>query len=213
MPSPLEPPPIDVTQLSRPSIARYRDLVAGLMTCDQQLQDGSLSPLHAAVGALKVVSEFIGSDVRLRNAGVSIALRRLLAALGDRAQGANPDMLSANRDGKHGTPTNLSAHTLRGCTVSALNGLIEAGMRPRDAAQWMEREYSRLKVRYEGKPVTDRQLRQWREQTGDSAPEASDEAVRVAAEIRKSLPTDQLTALQLAQYFARAVGLTVKRYG
>ena len=203
-------PPVDVRHLLGPSVAAYRALIAALMLADQKLASG-VHPQLAYIDAMAAVCRFVGSDDLLRLNSVSTTLRQILADLEDTAAGARPNSLfggGARRKGK-GRPTNLTSDTLRGCMVGGLNKLIEAGQSNAAAAQWLAGTLASVGARYRGKHITADQLLQWREQTGDTAPQLSDEAVRHMALIRG--PAKALT-LEEARRFALAIALTVVRW-
>jgi hypothetical protein len=209
-------PVVDVRHLPRPSTVRYRTLIESLMSIDEDLLTGA-HPLRASIAVVQAVSQFIGDDHTLRVAGVSTTLRRLLAALDDTAVGGKPDWLFGgaidepareNGQKKAGRRVKQPDHSLRGAMVHALSGLIAVGMKNQEASQWMEKQLSSSGARYRGKPVTSRQLLQWREQTGDSAPQAADDAVRVLGQIGSqfpSLPATLATRKQIAQRIAQVV--------
>jgi hypothetical protein len=207
-------------QLSRPSTARYRTLIETLQQIDQELLNGAHA-LRASIDAVQAVCQFIGEDVPLRQAGVSVTLRRLLAALDDTAVGAKPDWLFSGglgedqkEDGgkKPGRRVDLSDHTLRGVMVYALSGLIDAKMRNKDAAQLMEQMLSSAGALYQGKPITAANLIQWRKQTGDSAPRTADEAVRIVGQICAQRPASFPSTIQNQKLIAQMIASVVARY-
>ncbi len=216
---PPKKPEVDVGHLSRPSTARYRALIESLVSIDQELLNGTHA-LRASIDAVHAVCHFIGDDHTLRVVGVSTTLRLLLAALDDTAVGGKPDWLFGGainepeqEDGKKksGRRVNRPDHTLRGAIVNALSGLIDAGMKNKDAGQWMEKALSNAGARYQGKSITSSQLLQWREQIGDTAPQAADDAVRHVDAIKSQFPGLPST-LEGRKQIAQGIAQVVARY-
>jgi hypothetical protein len=203
---------VDVIRLPGPSVETYRALIAALMLADQRRASG-VHPLRAYIDVVSAFCQFIGSNNVLRQAGVSTTLRRLLADLEDRAAGSKPPAFFDVRSlwkGK-GPPTNQSRDMLRGCLVGGLNALIEAGESNAGAARWLERALALAEVGYRGKPIKAAQLLQWREQTGDTAPQAADDAIRNIALICGP-PLGKESPLERARLLASAVVGTVRRW-
>ena len=139
--------------------------------------------------ALRGVIQFLREDPVLGPACVGRSLRQLLTALHDTAAGAKPPMLfsgAIDQPGKSGRRTNLTFDILRGCIVSAVEGLIKAGMKNKEAGRFLESKLVEAKVKYKGKIIRADQILQWREQTGDTAPKASDNAFKKADAMTKA---------------------------
>lgn len=174
--------PIDASRpVRRPSSARYKALIDALEKTDETLESGDTPPLEVTIIALQAVIQFLRSDPSTKVALTGTALRRLLGDLCDITNGAKPKMLfegNLMRQGKSGRPTGLTVDVLRGHLVAALNVLIDAKMKNRDAAKYIADKLSAANVRLSGKVVSVSQILQWREQTGDTAPKAADEAAK-----------------------------------
>jgi hypothetical protein len=172
---------VNVKRCSRPSIVRYRALVEALADADRQLQQDDGHPLTACTQALRAVVQFIRADPDLGPTGLGVALRRLLGDLHDVSIGARPKMLfsgAIEQPSKAGRRTGLTADIVRGLIAHAVHALIQAGMANREAAQYVADGLLAVGVRHRGKVIEPKQILQWREQTGDSAPKASDEAAK-----------------------------------
>jgi hypothetical protein len=203
-----------IKRLSPPSSARYQALIDTLISIDAELVAGK-HQLQASIDALAAVCQLIGDDALLREVGVSVTLRKLLAGLNDAALGAKPDWLFGGaineperEDGtkKPGRRTGTSSQVLRGLLVNAVSGLIEAGMKNASAASYVQGE-----LRKKGIEINAKTLLQWREQKGDSAPKTSDEADRIITQIRAqgdstlapSVESQKQIARMLVEVFAR----------
>jgi hypothetical protein len=214
-------PIIDVTQLQRPSTVRYQTLIQAVLDADQGLQQGA-HPLASSILAVQAVCQFIGSDTPLRVAGVSVVLRRLLAALEDASVGGKPQMLFSgainepveqrkDERKKAGRRAFQTFHTLRGGIVAAVSGLIDAGMKNAEAGKTIERMLAKAGVRRGGKPIGANQILQWREETNATAPVMSDEAAKIIKSMGEHCsPTN--SALENAKLRAQAVVTVVARY-
>jgi hypothetical protein len=196
---------VNVKRCSRPSIVRYRALVEALADADRQLQQDDGHPLIACTQALRAVVQFIRADPDLGPTGLGVALRRLLGDLHDVSIGARPRMLfggAVEQPSKAGRRTGLTFDIVRGLIVHAVHTLIQAGMANREAAQYVAAGLLAVGVRHKGKVIEPKQILQWREQTSDSAPKASDEAAKWASQLTAEFLADgslerakQVTAL------------------
>jgi hypothetical protein len=204
-----------ITRLSRPSGARYQALINTLMSIDAELVAGK-HQLRASIDAVHAACQFIGDDSLLREVGVSVTLRKLLAGLDDAALGAKPGWLFGGaineperEDGtkKRGRRTGTSFQVLRGLLVNAVSSLKEAGMTPPAAAEFVEGE-----LRKKGSEIKAATLLQWREQRGDSAPKASDEADRVITQIRAQGDPTLASSIESQKQIARMVVEVFARY-
>jgi hypothetical protein len=203
-----------IKRLCPPSPARYQALVDTLMSIDAELVAGK-HQLRASIDSLAAVCQCIGDDSLLREVGVSVTLKRLLAGLDDAALGAKPDWLfggaineAEREDGtkKPGRRTGTSQQLLRGLLVNAVSGLIEAKMKNAAAASFVQGELHKKGIEIKAKT-----LLQWREQQGDSAPKVSDEADQAIRQIRaqgdpalaSSIESQKQAARLLVEVFAR----------
>jgi hypothetical protein len=199
--------PIAEVRIHRPSVLRYQRMVQALVAADHALQDGE-HPLDASIRALHAVMVFLGDDSELRNVGISVALRRLLASLNDTAHGAKSDLLSKIDDPTRGAPEHRSEDYLRGIVVAAVCELIRARFKNQEAAKMIARMASDAGLRHKGKPIPYKQILQWREQVGDTSPKATDlmagQVSALLAQGRSNLPDTKQTALKVASMLITA---------
>jgi hypothetical protein len=194
----------------RPSTERYLALVSKLLAADSAIKGGE-PPLAGAILALTAVNEFIGEDPNLRLNGVSTALRQLAAALHDTAVGTKPPILFGGglvaEPGKAGRRTNVMRDQFRAYIVCAMNEMKSTGMKNLDAAKAVEGMLAKRGVRFDGKHIKATQIIQWREQSGDSGPAATDETIKRFAALRaqKPLPDTPQHAKAVAELLIKAV--------
>jgi len=164
-----------------------------LADADRQLQQDDGHPLIACTQALRAVVQFIRADPDLGPTGLGVALRRLLGDLHDVSIGARPGMLfsgAVEQPSKAGRRTGLTVDIVRGFIAHAVHTLIQAGMANRDAAQYVADGLLAVGVRHKGKVIEPKQILQWREQAGDSAPKASDEAAKWVSQLTAEFLAD-----------------------
>jgi hypothetical protein len=192
-------------QSRRPSSARYRALVRTLEAVDCDVIKNEIAFSQATIDMLAAFYQFLRSDPGLGPDRATVTLRRLMVAMHDTTKGSRRTVLTVRAGRKAGRPTNQIHYTQRGGIVAALDILIRAKMPSSHAAKTIEKMLVKAGVRWEGKVISARQILQWRRQTNDNAPRASDEAARDIVAARKALLSGQPGTLEMALEDARRV--------
>jgi hypothetical protein len=144
--------------------------------------------LIASTFALASVIQFLQADDDPNSPDLIRPLVNLYSALHDTIQGGRPKFLfDPPRPECVTKPTNTFYAGLRGQLADTVRGLIEAGMKRREAAEWMCAHLSRKKITDpNGNKIRATQMLRWRDTVSDrTAPGIMRDAAEAASRLRK----------------------------
>ena len=168
--------------------------------------------LRVVVTALFSVVIFLEADDAVARSGLTRPLRKLLAALRDRMQGATSPLLFS-RPRKRGRPKDVSFMGAHGVIAVAVDVLIEGGETKQAAARFVAAELRSAEIRPGGETITAREVLQWRDEIGGGAPELAERTYKDMRTRVAKLPPEAVATTTDRRALVRGIILAIRSQG
>ncbi|MBV8093131.1 MAG: hypothetical protein JO110_07830 [Acetobacteraceae bacterium] len=184
-------------KIAVPKRERYADLLVGLIRA-QSARNAGDQGAAPCLRALVAILQFLDADLIVADLGITEVLGALANALNDILQGAQPELLSADRyagpdedesKGKRGRPTDRARYAGRGVVAFCASLLIEAGFTRTDAGKIIAREAEHLGIDWQRDDrITPKRVLRWRAEIGAGGPALADEMYETLKAKQKAQP-------------------------